>query len=72
MSKKIELVKAKTFELSGDKFYMAFINFPKSGLTMEELSNVRFPKQAQVNLLWVLVNDDPNDVIDIIEVTQDE
>jgi hypothetical protein len=65
---KIELVKAKTFELDPDKFYMAFINMPKSGLSMADLAKIQFPKQTQANLLLVGINEDPNDVIEIIEV----
>lgn len=68
MVKKIELVKAKTFELDPNKFYMAFLNFPKSGLTIEDIARIRVP-QASINFVWVLTTHDPNDVIEIIEVS---
>jgi hypothetical protein len=65
--KKVELVKAYAFELDPKKFYVCFINFPKSGLTKEDVQNLYFPDFPARHMIFALLKEDPYNLIEIVE-----
>lgn len=61
---KVELVKARTFELDPKKFYLVVID--RKAITIEDAENL-FKGLPSNQGIVLMVNGDPNDVIKIIE-----